>query len=400
MSYFINSSNVLKNLVTEVIYNSRPLDKFIESFFRGASICQSHEKESLYKLLTFAVRYWITLNELYRLQFPKYNLDFHEILHIQHVLERHISGKLVCKDKYEKQVLENFRKIEGISHIRESFPEWLYNVFTNELGGKIDALALNLNQSPSTTLRANRLKTSPEELLNSMLLKNKAVQKISGYPDALLVKNYFDIFKSSEFQDGLFEMQDAGSQTIAPFLAAEPGMRVIDACAGNGGKTLHLSGILNNKGKIIALDIAPYKLEVLKKRMKRAGSFNIETRPIDSLKTIKRMAGSADRLLLDVPCSGTGVLKRNPDIKYHLTEEQLQNLYGTQQEILDKYSCMVARGGILVYSTCSILRSENQEQVRRFIEARQGDFELMAEKTVSPQEGFDGFYMARLKRCH
>jgi 16S rRNA (cytosine967-C5)-methyltransferase len=397
---FINISNVVKNLVTEVILNGRPLDKSIESFFKHTSGLSESDKETVYRLFTFIIRYWLPIHGIYKTQFTSRHIDFNEILHIQHILERFYAGKLVCKGEYEKRVLENFKSIENSIHLKESYPEWLFNAIVQETKGLGEQLVRCLNATPVSVLRANTLKISRDELKNRFTSKGKSLAEVEGYPDALKLDKHFDLFKSDEFHSGLFEMQDAGSQAIAPFLQAEPGMRVIDACAGNGGKTLHLSSIMANKGRIIALDTASHKLEVLKRRMNRAGAFNIETRHIDSSKVIKRLHNSADRLLLDIPCSGTGVLKRNPDIKYHLSEEKLAKLKELQHDILDKYSSLVTLNGIIVYSTCSVLESENQQQITRFLNEKQGSFELVAEKSISPLDGFDGFYMARLKRIN
>ena len=193
-------------------------------------------------------------------------------------------------------------------------------------------------------------------------------------------------------------MQDVSSQLVGHFANPQPGMRVIDGCAGNGGKTLHLASLMQNKGRIIALDLFPGKLDTLRIRAKRAGISIIETRTIDTTKVIKRMHGTADLVLLDVPCSGLGVLKRNPEIKWRLQPEDLENLKKTQKDILTRYSLMVKPGGKLVYSTCSILPSENSLQIQNFMETHKDKFEVVEEKFISPEEGFDGFYMVLLKR--
>jgi 16S rRNA (cytosine967-C5)-methyltransferase len=177
-------------------------------------------------------------------------------------------------------------------------------------------------------------------------------------------------------------------------------MRVIDACAGGGGKTLHLTSLMNNKGRIIAMDTEEWKLEELKKRARRAGAGNIEARMIESSKTIKRLEGTADRLLLDVPCSGLGVIKRNPDAKWKLSLEFIERVKELQQHILTDYSTLLKPGGLMVYSTCSILRAENEHQVEKFIAAHPDKFELLNQKSIRPSEGYDGFYMALIKRIH
>jgi 16S rRNA (cytosine967-C5)-methyltransferase len=172
----------------------------------------------------------------------------------------------------------------------------------------------------------------------------------------------------------------------------------VDACAGAGGKTLHLSALMKNKGRILAMDSEGWKLDELKKRARRSGAANIETRTIDSSKAIKRLDKSADRLLLDVPCSGLGVLKRNPDAKWKLSPEFIDRVRNTQQTIISDYSKIVKPGGMMVYSTCSLLPSENEDQVKTFLSSEKNEFELIEEKKIMPSEGFDGFYMARLKR--
>ena len=207
-----------------------------------------------------------------------------------------------------------------------------------------------------------------------------------------------NVFSSPLFKSGHFEIQDASSQQVAPFLEVQPGMRVIDACAGGGGKALHLASMMNNKGSLICLDTELWKLDELKKRSKRNGVNIIETRLIENNKTIKRLYNSADRLLLDVPCSGMGVLRRNPDAKWKLNKEFMDRVKLMQREILSQYSKMIKQDGQLVYATCSIFPSENQQQVQLFLETNQ-QFKLEAEQIILPsQSGFDGFYMARLKK--
>jgi len=283
--------------------------------------------------------------------------------------------------------------------IRESIPDWLHATGQAELGVAWEKEVVALNQPAKVVLRVNTLKTSRGKLQHHLeQTENIVTEAPNEFPDALLLAERQNIFTRQAFRDGLFEVQDAGSQLIAPFLQVAPGMRVIDACAGGGGKTLHLAALLENRGRIIAMDTEDWKLDELKKRARRAGATNIETRVIESSKTIKRLAETADRLLLDVPCSGLGVLKRNPDAKWKLSPEFLDKVKQVQLEILQQYSQMVKRGGMLVYSTCSLLPSENEKQVERFLATQGNEFELLAQHTLLPSAGFDGFYMARLKR--
>lgn len=175
-------------------------------------------------------------------------------------------------------------------------------------------------------------------------------------------------------------------------------MRVIDACAGAGGKSLHLAAIMQNKGKVLCLDIEDWKLTELRKRASRNKIKIIETRHIDTNKVIKRLQESCDRLLLDVPCSGLGVLRRNPDAKWKINAGLLEKMKSFQRDILKRYSTMLRPGGLMVYATCSILPSENSKQIAYFCDEHR-HFQLEEEKIISPAlSGFDGFYMARLKK--
>jgi 16S rRNA (cytosine967-C5)-methyltransferase len=184
---------------------------------------------------------------------------------------------------------------------------------------------------------------------------------------------------------------------VAPFLQIKPGMRVIDACAGAGGKTLHIACLMQNKGSILAMDKEQKKLEELERRAHRAGVRIIHTSTATK-QEIEKNKETADCLLLDVPCSGLGVLKRNPDAKWKLTPAFMAEIQLTQAQIINDYSAMLKLGGLMVYATCSILPMENQMQVQQFLQNNPNKFELQGEQTIMPSQGFDGFYMACLKK--
>jgi 16S rRNA (cytosine967-C5)-methyltransferase len=294
--------------------------------------------------------------------------------------------------------LSRKEKSNVVRKVRESIPDWLDEAAEKELTASWDKELHALNQVAPVVLRTNTLRTTRKELRKILLESEAETYPVVMAPDALVLKERRNVFQLDAFREGLFELQDAGSQAIAPFLQVEPGMRVIDACAGAGGKSLHLAALMENKGRILAMDTIAWKLDELKKRSKRAGADNIETRVIDSIKSIKRLESSADRLLLDVPCSGLGVIRRNPDAKWKLTAAFIDEVKNTQAEILNEYSIMVKPGGMMVYSTCSILPSENEQQVQKFVDSHADQFSLVDQKHIMPSEGFDGFYMALLKR--
>ena len=281
--------------------------------------------------------------------------------------------------------------------IEYSVPDWLAGLFEKELGAKWEKEMFALNEQAPVILRANSLKISAENLVE--ILKEEGVNSfvLRGYPDAVQLEEKKNVFLTSAFKEGFFEVQDASSQKIAELLDVKEGMRVVDACAGAGGKTLHIAALMKNKGQIIALDIYEWKLAELKRRAKRAGAFNIETRFIEDNKVIKRLHNTADRLLIDAPCSGLGVLKRNPDSKWKIDEDFINRIKTEQENILQNYSKILKKGGKMVYATCSILPSENGEQVRKFL-AENTEFALVKEENIMPSDGYDGFYMALIER--
>lgn len=297
------------------------------------------------------------------------------------------------------QLFTDAKKRITSAAILQSYPDELWNYCEKELGAeKWKKEATALNSEAKVVLRANTLKISKPNLASKLKDAGIETENTSMAQDALQLSIRKNVFSSELFKEGFFEVQDAGSQLIAEFLNVEPGQKVIDACAGAGGKSLHLAALMKNKGKIIAMDVEEWKLENLKKRAKRASAFNIETRLIENNKSIKQLENSADRLLLDVPCSGTGVIKRNPDTKWKTTPEIIEKTKELQYKILSEYSTMLKSGGFLVYSTCSILPGENEMQVKKFLETNSGVFSLIKDKTIYPSEGYDGFYMALLKK--
>lgn len=298
-----------------------------------------------------------------------------------------------------RDIRDKADRLTADRRIWESIPDWLDDRGALELGERWADTLHWLNQPAQVVLRANRLKTD-RAALKSVLQSEGVDTREAGAADALVLERRKNVFHTQAFKKGLFEVQDFSSQLVAPLLAPQPGMRVVDACAGGGGKTLHLAALMQGRGQIIALDTVGWKLDELRLRARRAGAANIETRLIESRKTIKRLFGSADRLLLDVPCSGLGVLRRNPDAKWKLSPRALEELRATQQDIIQGYSPILKPGGLMVYATCSILPSENERQVQTFLDSEAGkSFILLDEKHILPQDnGFDGFYMALLRR--
>ena len=297
-------------------------------------------------------------------------------------------------------LLKAKKRYEEVSEpaIRASVPDWIYQLFLEQYADQTDLALEKMNEQADVVLRVNTLKISREKLHEVLSGEGLSTELVDKYPSAIRLVQRTNVFQTNAFKKGFFEVQDGASQTVAPLLDLKPKMRVVDACAGAAGKSLHIASLMENKGTLISLDIHEHKLLELKKRAKRAGVSIIDTRAIQSTKVIKRLHDSADRLLLDVPCSGLGVLRRNPDTKWKLQESRLKELCEIQLDILNRYSKMVKPGGKMLYATCSILKMENEDQVQKFL-ADHPEWSLEFQERHHPHvEGFDGFYAALLVR--
>jgi len=392
---------ILFNL-DQIFFKKKFADKAIEQSLKSNKKWGSRDRKFIAETTYTIVRYWRMLNEMMRINAEE-NSDYLWKLFAGYLLWKNIPLPLwdefssIDKDKIsiEKNSRLNERKI------KESIPDWLDELGEKELGNKWDSEIAALNKEAPVILRANTLKISKEQLIEKFLEIGIQTFPLDFTKDALLVEQRQNLFQTPYFKEGYFELQDASSQLVANYLDVKPGMRVVDACAGAGGKSLHIAALMQNKGKVLALDTEEWKLNELKKRANRNGISIIETRTITSSKVIKRLAESADRVLLDVPCSGLGVLRRNPDAKWKLTNERIEELKSLQQKILESYSTMVKPNGKIVYSTCSILPSENEGQIERFFssEMNRQKFKLIEERKISPAtDGFDGFYICVLRR--
>ena len=388
--------------LTDIFQQGKYADKVIENALRSNAKWGSRDRAFIAETTYDCVRWWRLLSEVSSRKVPTSDFsrgDFLEVVGTFLVLKERQNSDFPDFKNLKYDVLAERKAAITERKVLESIPDWLDAVGVAELGEAQWTAELNaLNAPNSVVLRCNTLKTTVADLQKKFTAIGFETEKTALNTEGVLLKRRGNVFSTELFKQGLFEVQDAGSQLIAPFLEVASGMRVVDACAGAGGKTLHLATLMNNKGTLIALDTEGWKLEELKKRARRNGVHVIESRTIESTKTIKRLHNSADRLLLDVPCSGIGVFRRNPDAKWKLTPDFMDNVRQTQAKILSDYSKIIKVGGKLVYATCSILPSENELQVQRFL-SENPNFKFIAERKVSPAvDGFDGFYMARLER--
>ncbi len=293
-------------------------------------------------------------------------------------------------------ILTMREQTQTIRKIRESIPDWLDETGEKEVPDW-DKEIHEMNREAEVFIRVNELKIKGKALIEKLREEGIELVLVPDVPNALRLASRKNLTSSESYRQGLFEIQDAGSQLIADFVKALPGEQILDGCAGAGGKSLSLAQNMNNDGQIIATDISWKKLTELELRAQRNGITIIKTERLKTFETGKYKEW-ADKILLDVPCSGSGVLRRNPDTKWKLKPAFLEDIKATQAAILDRNIQFLKPDGELIYATCSLFRSENEDQIRNFL-SRNPEFELLEEKRISPaQTGFDGYYMARVKR--
>ena len=304
----------------------------------------------------------------------------------------------INKVKIERKQFE----IKNNRKINESIPDWLDKIGIENFGEEIwnkEVCAFNKRSQP--IIRCNTLKSDIVELKKQLEIEKINYDEIKNYPNALIIKGKNKITKLNSYKAGFFEIQDANSQKVALSCSIKPGMIIIDACAGAGGKTMHIGELLNNNGKIFAIDPDQKKLRELNKRAKRNGINIIKTVCTSKIELILDLVGKADRVLVDAPCSGLGVIKRNPDAKLKMNLSILKSKIKIQERLINYWSKYVKEKGELIYATCSIFDQENKNQIRKFLKKENGKkFFLKKEKTyLTHITGFDGFYIAQLKRC-
>ena len=285
--------------------------------------------------------------------------------------------------------------------LQTSYPDWLFELGQKELDTIWEKECKALNEQAAVAIRVNRLKSFPKKIQSQLAQQYRITSEWRPeYPDALLLSQGRKWETNPLFRKGFFEIQDVHSQQIAPFTEVQPGDHVIDLCAGAGGKTLHLAALMRNRGQIKAYDTVSFKLKELRKRAKRAGAKIIEVETITPKTDWRSNQVWADVVLIDAPCSGLGTLRRNPEIKWRLTQVKLDALMALQQQLLEQASEWVKPQGVLVYATCSILPSENSKQIDSFLSSHP---EFTLESAIHHyawQSPFDGFFMARLRKTN
>jgi 16S rRNA (cytosine967-C5)-methyltransferase len=368
----------LLQLLEEYDLQDRPLDYFVSEYFKKNKALGSKDRafinETVYKLIR-----WKGLCD-YILQDEASWLKRFE---------------LVC----EKEMTSYLHDESIPLHIRVSFPETLFKEIENSWGKESAVqICLASNLAAPTAIRVNTLKISRDELLAKWKEKDFEVSAATFSPAGIIFHKKIHFFSLPEFRDGLFEVQDEASQMIALLLSAKPGDLVLDFCAGAGGKTLAFAEKLGGKGQIFLHDIRLHALYEARKRLKRAGIQNSQIVHSEDQAKLKKLKKRMNAIFVDAPCTGTGTLRRNPDMKWKFSEESLQRLVSQQRVIFEQALSYLHPEGEIIYATCSILKRENQDQLAHFLKTY--SLEVVGEIFQSvPMAGEkDGFFAVRLRR--
>lgn len=371
-----------------------PADAIMTQYFRNRRYIGSQDRKAIAELTYLILRHKIILEAIVNaLMGGKAKLigRYLTLMGLMWCQQRNLSEieELFDGNQYspsplnqeEKEILYKFATFK-ITSLKESeqlnIQHWQLLELQKSFGHNIKELLKELDKPAPLDLRVNSLKTTPEQVKKRLQQESIPFERGEFSPLALRLGGRRPLGKHPLWVDGSIEVQDQGSQLIAYLVDAKPGQTVWDYCAGAGGKTLAIAAIMENKGRLVASDVFEWRLKRSRERLKRAGVYNVECQVLDesNQKWVKRQYEKFDRVLIDVPCSGSGTWRRNPDLKWRTTNQDLEDLLKLQQSIMEKAAKLVKPGGRLIYSTCSLFVSENKSQIDSFL-GRNSNFSLM-----------------------
>lgn len=355
-----------------------PLDLFLKDYFKARSAVGSKDRTSISDAVYTMVR-WRGL------------LDF--LCESPPTWEKRLDVFL----KWDREALS--KRIDIPHHVRLSFPKILFDLLVDSHGQeKAIEICKISNTTAPTTLRVNTHKITRDELLKRLKDSYK-VSPCAISKKGIVFEQKINFSVLPEFREGLFEIQDEGSQLLADLMEVQPGQLVLDYCAGAGGKTLAFAPLMQNKGQIFLHDIRKHSLLDARKRLRRAGIQNAQIVVGDDPK-LKKLKKNMDWVLVDAPCTGTGTIRRNPDMKWKFNEDLLKNMVSQQRVIFERALSYLKPNGHIVYATCSLLKAENQEQIAHFIKTYGLELTQPPFESLPVRGGMDGFFGAVFRKIN
>jgi 16S rRNA (cytosine967-C5)-methyltransferase len=393
----VNLPNALFNgmllCMKQIVDSNDFADKAVANMLQAQTAWGSRDRKMATRIIYQAARNFL----LYQAFIKKY----WGMLSADEMPEAMLAISFFCDEELSSrlQAEDGFWQAEGLVGLKQSHPElryslpaWLYQQVSADWGKDSEVLLEYLDRPAPVYLRLNVTKAAEHQIFNQ-LSREVSLDKMPGFKAAYKLTGPNRLRQSKAFKEGLFEFQDIGSQYIGRACEVKEEMVVIDLCAGKGGKSLQLAQYLKNEGRIIASDIDETRLQTLLRRAKKAGANVVE---VMSPAQLQQYSPEADIILIDAPCSGTGTLRRQPDLKHHLRPERVAELPAIQLGLLRKSLQWLKPGGRLVYATCSILKAENSNVIEQFLR-EEASVKLLEEKYLHPQElDSDAFYVAIL----
>ncbi len=324
-----------------------------------------------------------------------------------------VNGILRNYSQKEGNVEVNFRnKIDEMAY-EFSFDTWMIRMFIKQYGEPETLRILHgLNSTPKVTVRVNNLKIDYDDAYNELEELGYDIEEGSMCPEAICINNGKAIDKNPLFTEGKITVQDESAMLVAPLLEIEDSLTVMDLCSAPGGKTTHISELLDNTGEVLAFDIHEQKLKLINDNLERLGITNVKLKEMDATKLNSDYISVADRVLIDVPCSGIGIVRKKPEIKWTKSRKELNEITEVQRQIMDNAWEYLKKGGVMVYSTCTLNKAENEENISWFINKHKdasiekvylgkGDnlrYDKLGTVTILPNEYMDGFFIAKIKK--
>jgi 16S rRNA (cytosine967-C5)-methyltransferase len=377
-----------QELLAIILKSTRPADSLIDTFFRSRKYLGSHDRrfiaETTYGTLRHLRKCEYIISSLNSLANEQTD-DEKSLLLILVYLSLH--GKLdspTCEQITEKvgqpildEIIRHTKNISLPDSIVQrlgleySFPDWMVERFIEQYGEmETEKICSSLNEQAPLTIRVNTLKTSVEECQAELNKQGILSTRTMLSPFGLNIAKRMNVFSLQSFRDGWFEVQDEGSQILPLLIDPKPNAKLLDVCAGAGGKTLEFAALMKNRGEIFATDINNFRLEELRKRSKRAGAQNVRVKEIQTIEDLsERYTNYFDIVFVDAPCSGLGTIRRNPGMKWMVTQQTIDEVSQKQRSILELSLPLMKQGGRLVYATCTLPRQENEDIVESFLAA-------------------------------
>jgi 16S rRNA (cytosine967-C5)-methyltransferase len=402
-----------KALATELVYGTikyrYAIDKILKSFLEKKFDKTDRYILNLLRVCIYQLRYldkipeFAAVNEGVNLAKTKVSVGASKL--VNGVLRNYLRNR--DKDYYNKENIN-----EKLAFLY-SYPQWMIKLFIDQYGEKTGEKILDgLNKRPAVTVRVNSTKGDFDQVFNEMKKNGYNVEEGVICPEAIRIVRGKSIEDNPLFKEGIITVQDESAMLVAPSMDLKEQMTVLDLCSAPGGKTTHIAEIMNNTGIVKGFDIYEHKLELIRSNSQRLGIRNIQLDILDATKECEELIENGDRVLIDVPCSGLGIIRKKPEIKYTKKEKELKSLITIQRDIMKNAAKYVKPNGVILYSTCTINKEENEENINWFLKNFR-DFSIEPlnfgkmenliydEKgcvTVLPNEYMDGFFIAKIRR--